>query len=44
MKLGNPIRVVRGVFQVRALGSRVTVLMGRDRALLIDAGMKAARA
>lgn len=40
MKLGNPIRVVRGVFQVRALGSRVTVLMGRDRALLIDAGMK----
>ncbi len=40
MKLGNPIRVVRGVYQLRALGSRVTVLMGRDRALLIDAGMK----
>ncbi len=40
MKLGNPIRVVRGVFQIRALGSRVTVLMAKDGALLIDAGMK----
>ena len=40
MKLGNPIRVVNGVFQIRALGSRVTVLVGGDRALLIDAGMK----
>ena len=40
MKLGNPIRVVRGVFQIRALGSRVTALMGQDRVLLIDAGMK----
>ena len=40
MKLGHPIRVVRGVFQIRALGSRVTALIGRDRALLIDAGMK----
>ena len=40
MKLGNPIRVVKGVFQIRALGSRVTALIGEDRALLIDAGMK----
>ena len=40
MKLGNPIRVVNGVFQIRALGSRVTALIGDDRALLIDAGMK----
>ena len=40
MKLGNPIRVVKGVFQIRALGSRVTALIGKDRALLIDAGMK----
>ena len=40
MKLGNPIRVVNGVFQIRALGSRVTVLAGDDKTLLIDAGMK----
>ena len=40
MKLGNPIRIVKGVFQVRALGSRVTALIGDGRALLIDAGMK----
>lgn len=40
MKLGNPIRVVNGVFQIRALGSRVTALIGDDRALLVDAGMK----
>ena len=40
MKLGNPIRVVKGVFQIRALGSRVTALVGDGRALLIDAGMK----
>ena len=40
MKLGNPIRVVRGVFQIRALGSRVTALIGDGRVLMIDAGMK----
>ena len=40
MKLGNPIRVVNGVFQIRALGSRVTALVGDDKALLVDAGMK----
>ena len=40
MKLGNPIRVVRGVFQIRALGSRVTALIGDGRTLLIDAGLK----
>ena len=40
VKLGNPIRVVKGVFQIRALGSRVTALVGKDSALLIDAGMK----
>ena len=40
MKLGNPIRIVRDVFQIRALGSRVTALLGDDRVLLVDAGMK----
>ena len=40
MKLGNPIRVVRDVFQIRALGSRVTALLGNERVLLVDAGMK----
>ena len=40
MKLGNPIHVGDGVFQIRALGSRVTVLVEDDKTLLIDAGMK----
>ena len=47
MKLGNPIRIAEGVFQLRALGARVTVLIAGDEALtangealLIDAGMR----
>ena len=40
MKLGNPIRIAEGVFQLRALGARVTVLTANGEALLIDAGMK----
>ena len=40
MKLGNPIRVAEGVFQVRAIGARVTVLVGGGEALLVDAGMR----
>ena len=26
MKLGNPIRVAEGVYQIRAIGARVTAL------------------
>ena len=40
MKLGNPIRVADDVYQVRALGARVTILVGNGEALLVDAGMK----
>ena len=40
MKLGNPIRVAEGVFQIRAIGARVTVLTKGDEVLLVDAGMK----
>ena len=40
MKLGNPIRVTDGVFQIRAIGARVTVFIAGDEAMLVDAGMK----
>ena len=40
MKLGNPIRVADGVYQVRAIGARVTVISSGREALLVDAGMR----
>ena len=40
MKLGNPIRVADGVYQIRALGARVTLLFAGGQALLVDAGMR----
>lgn len=40
MKLGNPIHITSGVFQVRAIGARVTVLAVGNEAILIDAGMR----
>ena len=40
MKLGNPIPVAEGVFQIRAIGARVTVLTQGDEVILVDAGMK----
>ncbi len=40
MKLGNPIRVADGVFQIRAIGARVTVMAHGDEIILVDAGMK----
>ena len=40
MKLGNPIRIADGVFQLRAIGARVTVLTAGDDAMLVDAGMR----
>ena len=44
MKLGNPIRITDGVFQLRALGARVTVLTAGGEAMLIDAGMRGSSA
>lgn len=40
MKLGNPIRITDGVFQLRAIGARVTVLTAGAEAMLVDAGMR----
>ena len=40
MKLGNPIPVAKGVFQIRAIGARVTALAEGDEVILVDAGMK----
>ena len=40
MKLGNPIRVVDGVYQIRAIGARVTLIVEGGQALLVDAGMR----
>ena len=40
MKLGNPIPVAERVFQIRAIGARVTVLAEGDEVILVDAGMK----
>ncbi len=39
MRFGKPIRVADGVFQLRALGARVTVLVENGAAILVDAGL-----
>ena len=38
MRLGNPIDVAPGVFQIRTIGARVTVLTGGGDVTLVDAG------
>ena len=40
MKLGKPTRIADGVFQVRAIGARVTVLVHDKEVVLVDAGSK----
>ena len=40
MKLGNPIEIAAGVYQLRALGARVTVLRNGGEAVLVDAGAR----
>ena len=37
--LGGPITIADGVFQIRAIGARVTVLVADGQALLVDAGL-----
>ncbi len=39
MRIGQPIKVTDGVFQLRALGARVTVLVENGMAILVDAGL-----
>lgn len=39
MRLGRPIKVADGVFQLRVLGARVTVLVEKRTAILVDAGL-----
>ena len=43
MIFGRPVRVTDGVFQIRAIGARVTVLVEDDEALLVDAGLRGSR-
>ena len=38
MKLVRPVRVVPGVYQLRAFGARVTALFGDDGVVLVDTG------
>ena len=40
MIFGKPIAITAGVFQVRAIGARVSVLVENDEALLVDAGLR----
>ncbi len=40
MKLGKPIKIAKGVFQVRAIGARVTVLVHDNEVVLVDAGSR----
>ena len=40
MRLGNPIIVRRNVFQVRAVGARVTAIVSESGFLLVDAGSR----
>ena len=39
MMFGRPIEITDGVFQVRAIGARVTVLVENGEVLLVDAGL-----
>ena len=39
MRFGQPIKVTDGIFQLRALGARVTVLVEKGTAILVDAGL-----
>ncbi len=39
MIFGRPIAITGGVFQIRAIGARVTVLVENGEVLLIDAGL-----
>ena len=40
MNFGKPIQVSNGVFQFRAIGARVTVLIEDGRAILVDTGLQ----
>ena len=40
---GKPIRITDGVFQLRAIGARVTVLLEQDEVILVDSGLPGSR-
>ena len=40
MKFGSPIQIAKGIFQIRAIGARVTLLARDGEALLVDTGLK----
>jgi len=42
-RLAKPARIVDDVYQLRALGAKVTVILGKDGAVLVDAGGRGSR-
>ncbi len=40
MNFGKPIRITDGVFQIRAIGARITALVEDNRVLLVDTGLQ----
>ena len=40
MKLGNPIKISDSIYQLRVLGSRVTVILNGKEIILVDTGIK----
>lgn len=40
MKLGNPVEITSGIYQLRTIGARVTVITAGDGAVLVDAGTR----
>ena len=43
MIFGKPVRITDGVFQIRAIGARVTLLVEDHQMLLVDAGLRGSR-
>ena len=43
MRLGKPVQVTDGIYQIRAMGARVTVLVESNDVLLVDAGYRGSR-
>ena len=40
MKLGKPVEITSGIYQLRTIGARVTVITAGDIAVLVDAGAR----
>ena len=42
-RLAKPARIVDDVYQLRALGAKVTVIVGEESAVLVDTGARGSR-